>query len=316
MKNKKTFLIIGFIILFLFTMRLILLKKPSAEITYAVKKENLVDVIQLSGTFNKTVSEEQKALAYLNYQNAINALKIAQQNKQVADATMWTKQQIVLNSQNNVDYKNDNVINSSTKKDYTDLEKQSVDASLVQAQKDFLMTEQKYKEADVAIAASQAQVNLAKLDYDDAQLNELVITADVNEIYMSRLSVGQKVKIVFDSLRETPLAGSVESVDKVGAVVGGIVTYETKISIKNIPTQIKPNMTALITIETLRRNNVISIPNSAIIIKDGQTYIQKANDKNKSLIKVKLGTKGIVKTEITDGLTSGDIIIANPKFKL
>lgn len=311
-KKKKVFFIVGFIILFLFIGRTFFLKKPSTEITYTVKKEALVDMVQVSGTFNKTASEKEKALAYANYQNAISSLKTAQQNKQAADATMWTKQQALLNAQNAVNYKNDNITNPTTKKDYTDLEKLGIDSALVQAQKDFRSTEQKYKEADVSIVATLAQVNLTKLDYDDTILNEPVITVDINEIYALRVSVGQKVEIVFDAMKETALIGQVKSIDPIGTVAGGIVTYETKITINDIPAGIKPNMTALVTIETLRKDEVITVPNSSVIFKDGMYYVQKANDKKKGLIKIELGTKGLIKTEIMKGLTKGDVIVANP----
>ena len=312
-KKKKTFFIVGFIFLFLFIGRTTLLKKPNTEITYTVKKEALVDTVQVSGTYNKTASEEEKALAYANYQNAISSLKIAQQNKQLADTTMWVKQQALLNAQNTVNYKNDNTTNPATKEDYTDLEKQSIDSALVQTQKDFQAAEQKYEEADVAINAALAQVNLTKLDYNETSLNEPVITADINEVYAPKILIGQEVKIVFDAMKETFLTGQIETMDSIGTAVGGVVTFETKISIDDIPTGIMPNMTALVTIETLRKDDVITVPNGSIISKEGKHYVQEANDKNQPLIEVELGTKGLVKTEITKGLVKGDIIVATPK---
>jgi hypothetical protein len=311
-RKKKVFFIVGFIVLFLFIGRTILFKKPSTEINYTVKKEALVDTVQVSGTFNKTASEKEKALAYVNYQNAISSLKTAEQNKQAADATMWTKQQTLLNAQNAVNYKNDNITNPTTKKDYTDLEKLSIDSALVQAQKDFRATEQKYKEGDVSVTAALAQVNLTKLDYDDTLLNEPVITVNINEIYAPKVSVGQKVEIVFDAMKETTLTGQVKSIDPIGIVAGGIVTYETKVTINEIPTSIKPNMTALIVIETLRKDGVITVPNSSVIFKDGMYFVQKVNGKKKDLIKIEIGTKGLIKTEIVKGLTEGDVIVANP----
>lgn len=70
-------------------------------------------------------------------------------------------------------------------------------------------------------------------------------------------------------------------------------------------------MTALITIETLRKDNVFAVPNSAIITKAGETYVLQAKSHRK--LPVTLGTKGITKTEITDGLKKGTVIVANPE---
>src|SRR5579872_7250518 len=50
-KSKKYYiLIVGAIVIFLL-LRLVLLQKPTTELTYTIKKENLVDTIQESGTY-------------------------------------------------------------------------------------------------------------------------------------------------------------------------------------------------------------------------------------------------------------------------
>ena len=69
-------------------------------------------------------------------------------------------------------------------------------------------------------------------------------------------------------------------------------------------------MTALITIETLRKNNVIDVPNSAIVTNNGSSYVVNANTHQK--IPVIVGTKGIAKSEISGGLDAGTVIVANP----
>lgn len=308
----KKIIIALLIITGLFTMRMIVLKKPSTEILYTIKKENLVETVKVSGTFNKTATDEEKALAYLNYQNALSALKTSQQNKLAADATMWTKQKALLDAQNGVDYKNNNTTNTSTKKDYTDLEKDSVDGALIQAQKDFIATETKYKEADIAIGAANAQVTVTKIAYDDTIVNEPLITADVNEIYLPRIAVGQKTTIVFDAFNNQTTTGLVKSIDTVGAVKGGVVTYEIKISMDAIPSGVSANMTAIITIETLRKNAILSIPNSAIIAKNNKNYVEQIIKQKNNLVEINTGIKGLAKTEVINGLGEKDVIVANP----
>lgn len=309
---KKIAIILFLSIAALFMIRMIILKKPSTEILYTVTKEDLVETVQVSGTFNKTASDEEKALAYLNYQNAVSALKTSQQNKLAADAAMWTKQKALLDAQNGVDYKNNNTTNTVTKKDYTDLEKYSIDGALTQAQKDFLASETKYKEADIAIGAANAQVAATKIAYEDTFLNEPVITADINEIYLPRISIGQKTKIIFDAFSNQTVTGFVKSIDTIGTVKGGIVTYEIKVSLDTIPPGVRSNMTALVTIETLRKNAILSVPNSAIIAKNNKTYVEQVVKQKKNVVEVSTGVKGLVKTEIIKGLGEKDVIVANP----
>jgi multidrug efflux pump subunit AcrA (membrane-fusion protein) len=157
-----------------------------------VENGDTVSAAQKLFRVKSTASPQDQATAYTTYQNALSAEKTAEQNKQSLDATMWTKQQALLSARNNVNYKNDNTTNPSTKNNYTDLEKQAIDSALVQAQKDFSAAEQKYKEADVAITATKASISSTWLSYQGTQ--DVVITAPApGTIANFSSSVGDKV---------------------------------------------------------------------------------------------------------------------------
>lgn len=143
-----------------------------------------------------------------------------------------------------------------------------------------------------------------------ANFSDPYITAAISEDYAARIAPGQEASIVFDSLKGTTFTGTVQTVDTVGTDNDGIVTYNARILADAITQNIKPGMTALITIQTLRKNNVIDVPNSAIITNNGSTYVENINHEK---IPVTLGTKGIAKTEITSGLATGTVIVANPE---
>lgn len=315
MKIKKTPLIIFFIVLFLFVFKLIVLKKPDTRLLFTVKKGLFVEYIQTSGIYYKTATDTQKASALASYRSALNSLNLAKQNKEAADALMWTKQQAILTAQNNVDYKNENIINPSTKKEYTDLEKTIIDTALIQAEKDFQAAENKYQEADMAISAAQAQVDLAKIEYDETLLDEPVITVNINEIYKPKIYPGQPVTIIFDALKDKKFKGLVKNIDDIGTNTSGVITFEIKISLDNLPSEVRPNMTAIIDIEVIRKENVLAIPSSAVINKNGKTYVQKSNSKKNDLTEVKLGEKGLVKVEVISGLKDNDLVHAKPTTK-
>lgn len=398
---KKKFVIIGLILILLIVGRTVLLSKPTEELTYTVKKESLVDTVQVSGTYTtaaqtevtspakgiltelfvvnndevkkgdplfhveSTATSEEKAAAQADYQNALSNLKTAQQAKEAADATMWTEHTALLNARNSQKYKNENSQNPSTNKDYTEFEKQSIDASVVQAEKDFKVTEKKYNEADSTIAAEQADLNKAQLALAATQsitvkapasgtvanlqkqvgdqvkagssatsqtlallsgqqvesappvlyitdFGNPALTVSINEAYIPRIESGQKATVTFDGLKDKEFHGVIQSIDAIGTKTNGIVSYNARITISDLTENIRPNMSGLVTIETLREDNVMTVPNSAIITKDGKTYVQKANTKDNALIEVTLGTKGTSKTEVTDGLTEGMVIAADP----
>ena len=367
LRTRKKFIIPLIIIVVFLIVRTLLLRQPSTEIDYTVKKEDLIDTVQVSGTYttasqtqvmspakgvitqlyvtdgeyvNKgaplfhvesTATTDEQQSAYAEYESAVSALQTAQNSQQSLDADMYTKQLAYLSAQNTQNYMNGHTTNPATKNSYTDLEKFAINNAVTQTQKDFQAAEQAYRTADVAVSAAQAQVVQTKQAYDEtksttvtapasgtvvnleekvgdevtapktavtikdtssgqasissttpqavlviANLSDPYITASISEDYAARVMPGQKASIVFDSLKNKTFMGTVESIDTVGTTTDGVVTYNARITSNNITPNIKPDMTALITIETLRKNNVIDVPNSAIITKDGKSYVLNA----------------------------------------
>lgn len=402
-RAHKRLLLVFVVILLFFLMRALLLQKPDTELTYTVKQENLVDTVQVSGTYTtasqtqvtsptngiitrifvtnnqevqkgdplfhveSTATVSQQKAAYATYQSALSALQTAQNTKKSLDAAMWTKQKAYIDAQNNYNYKNQkkDYTAPSKEKDYNELEKQSIDIALTQTQKDFAAGEQAYRTADSAVVAASAQVDAAKQLYAETQsttitaptfgtivnllvkegnqvaasqlqpttavsqvvsaasvqqpvliianLGDPYIAVNVSEDYATRVIPGQKVSIIFDALKSQTFEGRVMDIATVGTNVQGVVTYSARISAEAVSTVIKPNMTALLTIETLRRDSVITVPNTAIVTNEGQTYVIEA--KTHKHIPVKLGTKGVAKIEVTEGLDAGIVIVANPNIE-
>lgn len=315
MKIPKIYLIIVLLIVSAIGFKIFVLRKPDTRLLYTAQRETFIETIQVSGIFHKTATETEKVSAYATYQSAISAFVTARQNKETADAAMWSKRQAVLDAENDVNHKNNNTTNPTTKEDYTDLEKLSIDSKFVQVKKDFYSTETKYKEANIAIAAAQAQVDLAKIAYDDTLENEPLLMVFINEIYAPKVSVGQKVNVIFDAMKDLVFSGKVTSVDSIGTVNDGVVTFETKIEITSLPTVIKPNMTAIATIELIRKENTFAVPINAIIYRDGNAFVQKASSDNGDLTAVELGEKGFVKAEIVSGLEDGTEVLVRPSSK-
>ncbi len=139
-----------------------------------------------------------------------------------------------------------------------------------------------------------------------ADFSNPVIISSVDQVNIPRLKIGQKASIVFDALPNQTFTGSVSSIDTAGTKVQGTVDFNVNITVNNVTSMIRPNMTTSVTIETGRADNVLTIPNDAIISKNGKTYVEL---ENKNLSEVTLGLKGLTKTEVINGLSSGDRII-------
>lgn len=377
LESKKYYVILIAIILFFFLLRTILLRSPNTELTYTVKQENLVDSVQVSGTYttasqidvtsptngvidklfvtnNDTVKKgdplfhiqstatvDQQKTAYANYlaaNSAVQADKATLYNLQSAMYTAWN-----------------NYVNLATSSTYQNSDgspqtSNRVLPAFTTLQDNWLATEAQYKNQQDVIAKDQAALSSTQQLYAETQsvtvispisgnvvnllakigdqvstpqlpstsapvlmianLGNPYITAEISEDYAVRISQGQKVAIVFDALKDKSFSGMIENIDTVGTNTQGVITYPARITADNIPSVIKPKMTALITIETLRKDNVIDVPNSAIFTKQDTAYVEQANTHKQ--IPVMLGIKGVAKTEITNGLSSGTSIVANP----
>jgi HlyD family secretion protein len=382
LRNKKKQVIIWGIILAFVLGLILLLQKSDDGSVYTVKRENIINTVLVNGTYTtasqtkvsspakgiitklyvdnethiqkgnalfrveSTATEEEKSTAYAKYQSALSSLITAQNSKQTYDGAMWAKQKALLDAQNNRDYRDKKKDYASPKedKDYTDLEKRSVDSAMTQAQKDFQAAEQAYKKADAAIIAAEALAAEAKLAYNAmlditvkspatgvvvnlqkrtgdqvladpiqtllviADFGNPVITASVNEVNIPRMRVGQKAKIVFDALPDKTFMGTVDAIDSVGIKTQGAITYNARVVVDDLTEDIKPSMTASITIETSKKENVITVPNSAIVREDEKFFIQRKSDKQGQLTEVILGLKGLTKTEVVSGISVGDRI--------
>jgi len=383
LKSKKYFvLIIGVIFLF-FLLRFILLQKPNTELTYTVKRENLVDTIQVSGTYmtasqtpvsspsngvidqifvtndeevkkgdslfhvQSSATADQQKTAYANYLAANNAVQADNATMYSLQSVMFTDWNTYFNLATNSTYQNsDGSPNTSNR----------VLPAFTTVQDNWLAAEAAYKNQQTVIAKDQAALSAAQQAYNETQsvtvtaplsgqvenllsqdgdqvsapplaLSGSTITASVNPVlvlvgsgdsyissnisedYATQILPNKKAYIVFDADKNHTVTGKVSSIAAVGNNNQGIVTYSARITMDNQPLTIKPNMTALITIETLRINNVLDVPNSAIITKNNLSYVELTSH---NLIPVELGTKGFVKTEILNGLSEGTVIIADP----
>lgn len=148
-----------------------------------------------------TATDQEKATAYANYQTALSNLKTAQQNKGTYDAQMWAAQQALLEARNTVNYKNDHTKNPATGNDYTQLEKESIDTSAVQAEKNFHALEKRVLESDSAISAAQASVTSTLLAYQ-ATVDVVVKAPSSGTVTNLSTSVGDRVT----ANAQTPLA--------------------------------------------------------------------------------------------------------------
>lgn len=240
-----------------------------------VKNGDYVEAGQAIAKLSLDQSSLQKqASAYATYLSAVNLQKTAQQNKLAADASMWQSQQSVLDAQNNVNVKNSNNTNPSTKQEYTDLEKQSIESSLIQAQKSFAANETKYKEADSAINSAGAQVNAAWIAY---QQTSSTITAPISgTISNVSYQVGTIIPAQSGSSSSGSSSNTSSSAQKIGVIkTNSLPTVSVNLTEIDVP-KVKVGNKATITFDAFPNKTytgkVISIDTTGSVSSGVTTY--------------------------------------------
>ena len=167
-------------------------------------------------------------------------------------------------------------------------------------------------EVDVGEAASPTKPSITLKD-----LENLYVEANIAEANIAEIKLDQEVRFTFDALGgDREFTGKVATIDPASTLVSGIVNYKIKASVGKID-EIKPGMTANLTVITNFKANVLAVPESAIIEKDGKKVVQVVTDSKSKNFAERLVTTGIRgdggMIEITSGLEDGQVIITNPK---
>ena len=148
-------------------------------------------------------------------------------------------------------------------------------------------------------------------------VNDLHAEADVSEANIATLQVGQPIDYTFDALGpDQHFAGKVLTINPASTVISGVVDYLVKGSLDNIP-NIKPGMTANMTIMVAQKNNALAVPSTAVINSNNKQYVRIIDDPKKLTfhqVEVQTGLQadgGLV--EIISGLNDGQEIVTYVK---
>jgi HlyD family secretion protein len=108
-----------------------------------------------------------------------------------------------------------------------------------------------------------ASMNAPTLFVLAADLTKMEVVATVDESDVGRMRPGQNVTFHVDAYPNDRFTGTVSQVRLQPTVVQNVVTYATVITVPNPELKLKPGMTANVTIEVTRRNNVLRVANAA-----------------------------------------------------
>jgi multidrug efflux pump subunit AcrA (membrane-fusion protein) len=125
--------------------------------------------------------------------------------------------------------------------------------------------------------------------------------------------VGQPVILHLDALPGKDFTGAVTEVAAFGKATAGTVNFTVTVEITVPGAEIKPGMTAAVTITTAQAASTLLAPTRAIHTRDGQTVVYLLKDGQPAPVAVTTGSASGSDTILTAGaLQPGDLVVLNP----
>jgi HlyD family secretion protein len=165
----------------------------------------------------------------------------------------------------------------------------------------------------VPIAGDQVSMGAQAFRVDD--LSNLLVDVQVSEVDINNVAVGQPATITFDAVQSkpNPYNGVVTEVSQAGVVTAGQVNFTVTVKLTDADLQVKPGMTAAVSIIINQVKNQLLIPNQAVRLVNGKRTVYILVNGAPQQVAITLGSSSDTKSVVTGGnLKEGDLIILNP----
>jgi HlyD family secretion protein len=136
------------------------------------------------------------------------------------------------------------------------------------------------------------------------------VDGGVSEIDIGKVSVGDTVSMTLDAFPNETFTGSVFYIAPAETNTGGVISYLTKISFDKTDPRLKSGLTANIDIQTKQDNNVLILPQYAILQNDQGTFVETVVNNKIVQNPVTLGIQDETgNVEVTSGVTTGEQVL-------
>lgn len=167
----------------------------------------------------------------------------------------------------------------------------------------------------VTVAAPMVgdQVSSGTSGFRVDDLSHLLVDVQVSEVDINSVTVGQPVMVTFDAVLGRDYHGKVVEVSRVGTSVQSVVNFMVTVELIDPDADVKPGMTASVTITIQSLDNVLLVPNRAVHLVNGQRMVYVLRNGQLFEIPVTLGASDDTMSEVTSGdLSAGDVLVLNP----
>lgn len=144
--------------------------------------------------------------------------------------------------------------------------------------------------------------------------SNLEIEANVSEISVGKVKVGDAVLITMDAFADKTFKGTVTYIEPAETVVDGVVNFKITIAFSEKYPEIKTGLSTNLSIITAEKVGVLRVPAYAVTKKDDKSYVTKKVGKESVETEVTTGFKGSDGfIEILSGAIEGDVLVLASK---
>ena len=139
------------------------------------------------------------------------------------------------------------------------------------------------------------------------------IQTDISELEIVKIKEkeGNFVIAKLDAFSDTEIKGKVFSIEPKEIVKDGDKYYRVNISIEQNNLEIRSGMSADLSIFVSSKDNVLKIPELAVVKKEGKNFVNVLEGKEQKEVEIKTGISDGEFIEITEGLTEGQTVVVS-----
>ncbi len=152
-------------------------------------------------------------------------------------------------------------------------------------------------------------VNSGEALLNVADLNHVEILAYFDEPDIGKLADGQPVKIVWDAKPNQAWHGHITQVPTTVINYGTRNVGECRIQVDDAKGDLLPNTNVTVTVTTLFRPHVLSIPREALHTEGTTNYVFRIVNGKLSRATVQVGVVSLNRVEVTSGISAGDVVV-------
>lgn len=159
----------------------------------------------------------------------------------------------------------------------------------------------------VSVSVATSIVNLEKLD-------PLKVDFKVPEVFLSKIATGQDIEVSVDALPGRTFTGTITAIDPHVDVNGRALSIRARLPNKD--GDLRPGLFARIVIKGKASREVVTVPESAIVPRGGETFVFRVEDGKAVETKVALGKRANGRVEIETGLGPKATVVTAGQQKL